>query len=60
MSETVSVIIPIYRVEEYLDACVESVAAQTYKHLQIILVDDGSPDRSGEICDGWKKKDSRM
>ena len=60
MSETVSVIIPIYRVEEYLDACVESVAAQTYKHLQIILVDDGSPDRSGEICDGWKKKDSRI
>lgn len=55
-----TVIIPIYNVESYLDKCIESVASQTYKNLEIILVNDGSTDHCGEICDGWAKKDSRI
>ncbi len=56
----ISVIIPIYDVEKYLDKCVESVVNQTYKDLEIILVDDGSPDNCPAICDEWAKKDSRI
>ncbi len=56
----ISVIIPVYKVEDYLDCCLESVVNQTYQDLEIILVDDGSPDRSPEMCDGWAKKDSRI
>ena len=56
----ISVILPIYRVENYLDRCLESVTGQTYRNLEIILVDDGSPDRSGAICDAWAEKDSRI
>lgn len=56
----VSVIIPVYNVEKYLDRCVESVVNQTYKNLEIILVDDGSPDNCPQICDEWAKKDSRI
>lgn len=56
----ISVIIPVYRVEDYLDQCVQSVTAQTYGDLEIILVDDGSPDRCGAMCDAWAKKDSRI
>lgn len=56
----ISVIVPVYHVEKYLDKCVESIVKQTYKALEIILVDDGSPDRCPEICDGWAKKDSRI
>ena len=56
----ISVIIPVYGVEKYLDKCVESVASQTYKNLEIILVDDGSPDNCPAICDEWAKKDSRI
>ena len=56
----ISVIIPIYKVEKYLDKCVESVVNQTYKDLEIILVDDGSPDNCPAICDAWAKKDSRI
>ena len=55
-----SVIVPVYKVEAYLDRCVESIVGQTYKNLEIILVDDGSPDRSGEICDKWAAKDGRV
>lgn len=55
-----SVVIPVYKVEEYLDQCVRSVVEQTYPHLQIILVDDGSPDRCGAMCDDWAKKDDRI
>lgn len=56
----VSVIIPVYKVEEYLDRCLTSVVNQTYTNLEIILVDDGSPDNSGALCDEWAKKDSRI
>lgn len=56
----ISVIIPVYNIEQYIEECVESVLAQTYKNLQIILVDDGSTDRSGQICDSYKNMDSRI
>lgn len=56
----VSVIIPVYNVEAYLRECVESVINQTYKNLEIILIDDGSTDSSGEICDKYAEKDSRI
>ena len=57
---TISVIVPIYKVEAYLDRCVQSIVDQTYTNLEIILVDDGSPDRCGEICEEWAKKDARI
>lgn len=56
----ITVIIPVYNVEKYINRCVESVAAQTYEHLEIILVDDGSTDNSPELCDLWADKDSRV
>ena len=60
MTDLISVIVPIYKVEAYLDDCVRSIVAQTYPNLEIILVDDGSPDRCGEMCDAWAAKDSRI
>ncbi len=56
----VSVVIPVYNVEPWLDRCVSSVARQTYPKLDIILVDDGSPDGCPGICDSWAKRDSRV
>lgn len=56
----ISVIIPIYKVEEFLDECVQSVLKQTYHDLEIILVDDGSPDRCGQMCDAYAEKDKRI
>lgn len=56
----ISVIIPVYKVEQYLDRCLKSVVNQTYKNLEIILVDDGSPDNCPQMCDEWAKKDSRV
>lgn len=56
----VSVIVPCYKVEKYLSTCIESVLNQTYTDWELILVDDGSPDRSGEICDEYAQKDSRI
>lgn len=56
----VTVIIPVYKTEEYLENCVKSVLKQTYKNLEIILVDDGSPDKCGEICERLRKLDSRI
>ena len=56
----ISVIVPVYRVEQYLDRCLRSITEQTYRNLEIILVDDGSPDGSGAICDAWAAKDSRI
>ena len=56
----ISVIVPVYKVEKYLDQCVASIVNQTYRNLEIILVDDGSPDSSGAICDAWARKDSRI
>ena len=59
MSEKISIIIPVYKVEDYLETCIDSILAQTYKNLEIILVDDGSPDSCGSICDrfmpGWMR-----
>ena len=51
----ITIIIPVYKVEDYLDKCVESVVNQTYKNLEIILVDDGSPDNCPKMCDDWAK-----
>lgn len=56
----ISVIVPVYKTEAYLDRCVQSIADQTYKNLEIILVDDGSPDNCPAICDAWAEKDSRV
>lgn len=56
----VSVVLPIYNVEKYLDRCVESIVNQTYKNLEIILVDDGSPDNCPQMCDEWSRKDERI
>lgn len=55
-----SVVIPVYKVEKYLDQCVQSVLGQTHSDLEVILVDDGSPDRCGAMCDAWAKKDDRI
>lgn len=59
-TEKISVIVPVYKVEEYLGDCIESILRQTYTDFELILVDDGSPDRCGEICDEYKKKDTRI
>ena len=56
----ISVIVPCYKVEDYLSQCLESIIGQTYKNLEIILVDDGSPDRCPLICDEYAQKDSRI
>ena len=56
----ISVVVPIYKVERYLSACVDSIVNQTYSNLEIILVDDGSPDRCPEICDEYARRDNRI
>ena len=56
----ISIIVPIYNVEKYLDKCIDSIVNQTYKNLEIILVNDGSKDKSGDICNEWKSKDRRI
>ena len=56
----ISIIVPVYKAEAYLRRCVDSLLAQTFKDFEILLVDDGSPDRSGEICDEYARKDSRV
>lgn len=56
----ITVIVPVYRVEKYLDRCLASITGQTYENLEILLVDDGSPDDSGAICDRWAEQDSRI
>ncbi len=60
MEELISIIVPVYNVEEYLEKCVESIINQTYKNIEIILVDDGATDNSGKICDELGKKDDRI
>ena len=60
MSALISVIIPIYKVETYLDECIASVVSQTYRNLEIILVDDGSPDNCPRMCDEWANMDNRV
>jgi len=56
----ISIIIPVYKVEDYLEQCLTSIVNQTYPNLEIILVDDGSPDKCPEMCDVWAKKDDRI
>lgn len=58
--DLISVIVPVYNVEKYLDRCVESLLGQTYRSLEIILVDDGSTDGCGAMCDGYTRRDSRV
>ena len=60
MSDLISIIIPVYNVQNYIRKCLDSVLNQTYKNLEIILVDDGSPDQCGDICDEYAKKDLRV
>ena len=60
MNNLISIIIPVYNVEQYLRQCLDSVVNQTYKNLEIILVDDGSTDNSGKICDEYAVKDNRI
>lgn len=59
-NKVVSIIVPVYKVEKYLNRCVGSIVKQTYKNLEIILVDDGSPDNCPKICDEWAKRDNRI
>ena len=56
----VSVIVPVYKAEAYLYRCVDSLLMQTFTNFEILLIDDGSPDRSGEICDEYARKDTRV
>ncbi|MBO5870647.1 MAG: glycosyltransferase family 2 protein [Clostridia bacterium] len=56
----VTVVVPIYNVERYLDKCIKSISEQSYKDLEILLIDDGSTDKSGEICDKWASVDTRI
>lgn len=60
MKPLISVIVPVYKVEQYLNKCVDSILNQTYTNLEVILVDDGSPDSCGAICDGYAAKDPRV
>ena len=60
MSELISVIIPVYKTERYLKRCVDSITRQDYSNLELILVDDGSPDNSGKLCDELAKNDNRI
>lgn len=57
---TISIIVPIYNVEKYIKTCVDSLVNQTYDNLEIILVDDGSTDESGIVCDCYARNDSRI
>ena len=56
----ISVIVPVYKVEEFLCRCVDSILCQSYRDFELILVDDGSPDRCGEICEAYARKDNRI
>ena len=60
MKPLISIILPIYNVKDYLPKCMKSIFAQTYTNLEIIMVDDGSTDGSGKLCDDYAAKDSRV
>lgn len=59
-SEKISVIVPVYNCEMYIEACIDSICSQTYDNIEIIIVDDGSTDNSGKICDSYREKDHRI
>lgn len=56
----ISVIVPVYNVEKYLSQCIDSILSQTFTDFELLLIDDGTPDRSGEICDEYAEKDERI
>jgi glycosyltransferase involved in cell wall biosynthesis len=60
MNPLISVVVPVYKVEQVLHYCIESILRQTYSNFELLLIDDGSPDKSGEICDEYAKKDKRV
>ncbi|MDO4168367.1 MAG: glycosyltransferase [Lachnospiraceae bacterium] len=60
LNEKISIIVPVYKVEAYLDRCIKSIVSQSYQNLEIILVDDGSPDQCPHMCDIWAQKDERI
>ena len=60
MSPKISIIVPVYKVEPYIHKCIDSILNQTFKEFELILVDDGSPDNCGNICDEYAKKDNRV
>ena len=60
MQNKVSIIVPVYKVEKYLDNCIRSIVEQTYSNLEVILIDDGSPDGCPQICNEWRQKDTRI
>lgn len=57
---TVSILVPVYKAEKTLDACVESILAQSYADFELLLIDDASPDHCPEMCDAWAEKDPRI
>lgn len=59
-SPKISIVIPVYNVEQYLSECLNSILAQSYRYFEVIIIDDGSPDNSGIICDAYAEKDSRI
>ena len=56
----ISVIVPVYKVQEFLPACLASLTGQTFRDFELILVDDGSPDECGALCDAWAGRDGRI
>ncbi|MDA1570806.1 glycosyltransferase, partial [Bacillus cereus] len=60
MNPKISIIVPVYKVEQYIHKCIDSILKQTFKDFELILVDDGSPDSCGEICDRYAIQDSRI
>lgn len=60
MDKLVSLIVPVYNVESYLEECVDSLIHQTYRNIEIVLIDDGCTDNSGKICDQYRKRDKRI
>ncbi|MCI5650517.1 MAG: glycosyltransferase [Fusicatenibacter sp.] len=60
VSKMVSIIVPVYNIEKYLDDCIDSILKQVYQKIEVVLVDDGSDDGSSEKCDEWKKRDGRI
>lgn len=59
-NDLISIVVPIYNVQDYLERCIQSLISQTYKNIEIILVDDGATDNSGKLCDEYLKKDERI